>query len=49
MRYADAVALPGRKQGDIVAFFSIASFVAIFVIGIVWATRPAHEGESRFF
>jgi hypothetical protein len=25
------------------ALFSIGSFLTIFVVGIVWATRPAHK------
>jgi hypothetical protein len=30
------------------AFFSIGCFVTIFIVGVIWATRPAHKNESRY-
>jgi len=38
----------GEIRRIILAFFAIGCFVTVFVIGIIWATRPAHKGESRF-
>jgi hypothetical protein len=29
------------------AIFSIASFVTIFVVGIIWATRPERKQDSN--
>ena len=29
------------------AFYSIASFITIFVVGIIWATRPARKHNSH--
>jgi hypothetical protein len=46
MEYAGAVALPGRNRRVIVAFFSIGSFVVIFVVAILWATRPVSESDA---
>lgn len=48
MLYAVAVAVFGTDEEDFVAFFAISCFVVVFVVGIIWATRPAHKGESRF-
>ncbi len=42
------VPFSGRNRRDTVAFFSIASFVIVFIVCIIWATRPAHKGESRY-
>jgi len=43
------VPLPfGAETGEnTVAFFSIASFITIFVVGIIWATRPARKQDSH--
>jgi hypothetical protein len=29
------------------AIISIASFVTIFIVGIIWATRPAHKSDTH--
>lgn len=29
------------------AFFSIGSFLAIFIVGIIWATRPVNRREAQ--
>jgi cbb3-type cytochrome oxidase subunit 3 len=38
----------GEKMEGALAFFAIGCFVTVFIVGIIWATRPAHKGESRF-
>ncbi|HUY82151.1 MAG TPA: hypothetical protein VMU92_10555 [Acidobacteriaceae bacterium] len=48
LRYAVAVANWRKLRRIILALFVIGCFVTIFVVGIIWATRPAHKGGSRF-
>jgi hypothetical protein len=48
MRYAVADAVSGGKGRITLAFFSIGSFLTIFIFGIIWGTRPAHKHESRY-
>jgi len=47
VRYAVDVAFPGGKRRMILAFLSICSFVTIFIVGIIWATRPAKKDHSK--
>lgn len=46
VRYA-GVQVKFRIGDSILALLAIASFVTIFVVGILWATRPEHRDNSH--
>lgn len=47
MEYAVGVADSGAIQERYVAYFSIGSFVVIFTVAILWATRPESKRDAQ--